>query len=161
MKIFETDAEIVALAEEKFSDTPLVTLGINLKVMSVTKAKDVLKITRANATTQFLTKNEDLITLFVYEEAFDRLSDEYKHILMEGIFSNVSYDTEKEKLNVDGSRYGELFRMRRKYPHYVDIAEAAEIVIQQIEEEEKQRKEEEKIRKAEEREAKKRQRQQN
>ena len=45
--------------------------------------------------------------------------------------------------------------MRRKYENYVDMMEASYIVIQQIEDEEKQRKEEEKMRKAEERAAKK------
>jgi ArsR family metal-binding transcriptional regulator len=46
--------------------------------------------------------------------------------------------------------------MRRKYDDYVDVMESAYIVIQQIEDEEKQRKEEEKLRKAEEKAAKKR-----
>jgi hypothetical protein len=46
--------------------------------------------------------------------------------------------------------------MRRKYDNYVDVMETAYLVIQQIEDEEKERKEAEKQRKAEERAAKKR-----
>ena len=156
MKIFETSADIIELANTKFDETGMPQMGMNLKVMSVTKSKDVLKVGRANATTEFLTKNSDIITLYVYEDAFDRLSDEFKGKLMEGVLSNVSYDTEKDKLLVDNSRYGELIRMRRKYPSYVDIIETATMVIEQIAEEEKQRKEEEKLRKAEEKAAKKR-----
>jgi len=75
---------------------------------------------------------------------------------MEGAISNITYDTEKDKLNVEGDIARELFRMRRKYHNYVDIMEASYIVVDSIEEEEKQRKEEEKMRKAEERAAKKR-----
>ena len=67
---------------------------------------------------------------------------------------SFSYDTEKDKLNVEGDIAKEMFRMRRKYDNYVDILESAYIAIEQIEEEEKQRKEEEKARKAEERAAK-------
>jgi hypothetical protein len=111
-------------------------------------------VSRANATTQFLT-NKDVI-LVIYEEAFDRLSDEFKNKLMEGVISNVSYDTEKDRLNVEGDIAKELFRMRKKYENYVDVMETAYLIIQQIEDEEKERKEAEKQRKAEERAAKKR-----
>lgn len=156
MKIFETNEEIVELAENCFNATGLPQMGMNLKIMSVVKGKDVLKVGRANATTEFLTKNSDIITLYVYEEAFERLSDEFKLKLMEGVLSNVSYDTEKDKLVVDNSRYGELLRMKRKYPNYCEMIETAVMVIDQIAEEEKQRKEEEKARKAEEKALKKR-----
>lgn len=142
-KLFESASDIVELAEEKFEETGLPQMGINLKVISITKAKDVLKVARANATTEFLTKNSDVITLFVYEDAFDRLDDDMKNMLMEGALSNVSYDTEKDKLNVDSSRYGEFIRMRRKFPNYGDVVETSVMVIEQIIEEEKQRKEEE------------------
>ena len=153
-KIFETSQDIAELAQEKFEDTGLAQMGINLKVLSVTKSKSVLKVSRANATTHFLTDKD--VILVVYEEAFDRLSDEFKSKLMEGAISNISYDTEKDKLNVEGDIAKEMFRMRRKYENYVDAMETSYIVIEQIEDEEKRRKEEEKLKKAEERAAKKR-----
>jgi hypothetical protein len=75
---------------------------------------------------------------------------------MEGAISNISYNTEKDKLNVEGDIAKEIFRMRRKHENYVDVMETSYMVIEQIEDEEKRRKEEEKLRKAEERAAKKR-----
>ena len=108
-----------------------------------------MKISRANATTEYLTNSDDLITLFVFEQAFDRLSDEQKNLLMEGVFSNVAYDTEKDKLIVDNSRYGEFIRMRRKYENYGDVIEVSTMMIEEIAEEEKRRKEEEKLAKKE------------
>jgi hypothetical protein len=147
MKIFETSADIVELAQEKFEDTGLPQMGVDLKVLSVTKSKSVLKVQRANAATHFMTKKDILLT--VYEEAFDRLSDEHKNLLMEGVISNISYDTEKDKLNVDTDFAKEILRMRRKYPNYVDIAEETYLVIDQIEDEERQRKEEERLAKKE------------
>lgn len=155
-KIFKTDDDIVDLAEELFDETSLPQMGINLKVMSVTKAKDVIKVSKANATTEFLTNSEDIVTLYIYEDAFDRLSEEYQKILMEGALSNISYDSEKGKLNIDNSRYGEALRMRRKYDNYIDVIETSVLVIDEIQEEERQRKEEEKERKAQERAAKRR-----
>ena len=153
MKIFETSKDIVELAEKKFWETSLAQLGINLKILSVTKSKNVLKVSRASAITQALT-NKDVI-LTVYEDAFDRLSDEFKEKLIEGAISNIAYDTEKDKLSVESDIAKELFRMRKKYPNYVDIVETAYLIVEQIEEEERQRKEEEKMRKAEARAAKK------
>ena len=148
-KLFETSEDIVELAESKFEETGLAQIGINLRIMSVSNAKDILKISRAKATTEYLTNSDDLITLFVFEQAFDRLSDEQKNLLMEGVFSNVAYDTEKDKLIVDNSRYGEFIRMRRKYENYGDIIEVSTMMIEEIAEEEKRRKEEEKLAKKE------------
>ena len=143
-KIFETDAEIVDLAETVYGETGLAQMGFTLKVMSVTKSKDLLKVSKANATTEFLVNDTDIITLYVYEDAFKRLGEDYMRVLMEGAFSNVYYDTEKEKLMIDNTRYGEFIRMRRKYPTYGDIIETSVAVMEEIEQEEKQRKEAEK-----------------
>ena len=153
MKIYETSADIAELCQAKWEETGLAQMGIELKLLSVTKAKNVLKASKAGATINYLTKKDAF--LIIYEEAFDRLSDEYKEKIIEGALSNISYDTDKDKLNVETDIAKELFRMRRKYENYVDIMEASYLVINQIEEEEKERKEAEKAQKAAAREAKK------
>ena len=142
-KLFETSKDIAEQAQDIFETTGLPQLGVDLKVISTTKAKTVLKIQRANATTHFLTKKDVVLT--VYEEAFDRLSDEHKVILLEGALSNVSYDTEKDKLNVETDIAKEIIRIRRKYANYIDIVEESLTVIEQIEDEERQKKEEERL----------------
>ena len=152
-KFFETSQDIAELVQSKWEDTGLAQMGIELKLISVTKAKNVLKASKAGATINYLTKKDAF--LVIYEEAFDRLTDEYKEKIIEGALSNISYDAEKDKLNVEGDIAKELFRMRRKYENYVDIMEASYLVISQIEEEEKERKEAEKAQKAAAREAKK------
>jgi hypothetical protein len=153
MKFFETSEDIKNLIQEKWEETSLPQMGIELKLISVTKAKNVLKASKAGATINYLTKKDAF--LIIYEEAFDRLSDEYKERIIEGALSNISYDTDKDKLNVETDIAKELFRMRRKYENYIDIMEASYLVINQIEEEEKERKEAEKAQKAAAREAKK------
>ena len=152
-KFFETSQDIAELVQSKWENTGLAQRGIELKLISVTKAKNVLKASKAGATINYLTKKDAF--LIIYEEAFDRLSDEYKERILEGALSNISYDTDKDKLNVETDIAKELFRMRRKYENYVDIMEASYLVINQIEEEEKERKEAEKAQKAAAREAKK------
>ena len=152
-KFFETSQDIAELVQSKWENTGLAQMGIELKLISVTKAKNVLKASKAGATINYLTKKDAF--LIIYEEAFDRLSDEYKERILEGALSNISYDTDKDKLNVETDIAKELFRLRRKYENYVDIMEASYLVINQIEEEEKERKEAEKAQKAAAREAKK------
>lgn len=152
-KFFETSQDIAELVQSKWENTGLAQMGIELKLISVTKAKNVLKASKAGATINYLTKKDAF--LIIYEEAFDRLSDEYKERILEGALSNISYDTDKDKLNVETDIAKELFRMRRKYENYVDIMEASYLVINQIEEEEKERKEAEKAQKAAAREGKK------
>ena len=147
MKLFETSKDIADLAQEKWENTGLAQMGIELKVISTPKAKSILKVQRANATTNYLTKKD--VILIVFEEAFDRLTEEHKNLLMEGAISNISYDTDKDKLNVESDFAREIFRMRRKYQNYVDVADESYIVIETIEEEEKQRKEAERLAKKE------------
>lgn len=153
-KFFETSQDVAELVQSKWENTGLAQMGIELKLLSVTKAKNVLKASKAGATVNYLTRKDAF--LVIYEEAFDRLSDEFKEKLIEGALSNVSYDTDKDKLNVETDIAKEMFRMRRKYENYVDIMEASYLAIEQIEDEERQKKEEEKARKAAAREAKKR-----
>ena len=152
-KFFETSQDIAELVQSKWEETGLAQIGIELKLISVTKAKNVLKASKAGATINYLTKKDALIV--IYEEAFDRLSDEYKEKLIEGCLSNITYNDERDKINVESDIAKELFRMRRKYENYIDIMEASYLVINQIEEEEKERKEAEKAQKAAARETKK------
>ena len=153
-KFFKTSEDIASMIQDIFENTSLPQMGVELKVISITKAKNVLKASKASATVHYLTNNDAV--LIVYEDALDRLSDEYKVKLIEGALSNISYDTDKDKVAVESDIAKEMCRMRKKYENYVDILETSYIIIDEIEEEEKQRKEEEKIRKAEERAAKKR-----
>jgi hypothetical protein len=154
-KFFETSQDVAELVQSKWEDTGLAQMGIELKLLSITKAKNILKASKAGATVNYLTRKDAF--LVIYEEAFDRLSDEFKEKLIEGCLSNISYDAEHDKLNVETDIAKEMFRMRRKYENYVDIMEASYLTIEQIEDEERRRKEEEKLKKAEARAAKKKQ----
>lgn len=138
-KFFETAEDIMELANNKFEETGLSGV-ISLKVMSTTKSREILKIKKGSPETNFIAKNRADVCLIVFQEVFDRLSDEIKEKIMEGVFSNVSFDYDKEKINIDNSRYGEVIRMRSKYDNYVDFLETGYLTIQQLEDEERERK---------------------
>lgn len=141
-KIFESSDEVVAIAREMFKETGLLNYGLTLKIMSVPKAKEVLKVTKASPATEFLTNNEGIIQLFVFEKAFERLDENSQKMLLDMAFSNVWYDTDKDKLNIDTTPNAAIIRMRQKYGNDIlDKVELALVTMQQIEEEEKEAKE--------------------
>ena len=140
-KYFTTSDDIAEIVNRKFQETRLGSYGVNLKTLSVKKAKEVVKVSKASAATEFIAKKDDMIQLFIYEEVFDRLTDEVKDMLIEMALSNVSYDSEKDKLNVDTNPFNQIFSMRRKYGNVIlDNLELASMLILQVEEEEKERK---------------------
>lgn len=145
MKFFESSEDIVDMVEEMFYATELGAMGLNLNVISTTKSKDVIKASRASATTEFLVKKEGIITVIVYEEAFDRLSDEQKKMMVEMTLSNFSYDVEKDRLIVETNPFVQVFSMRKKYGEdFLNTLETAYLVVKQIEDEQKAKKEAEK-----------------
>lgn len=145
-KLFTTSEDICELITEEFSKTDLESYGINLSIMSTKKAKDVIKVTKASPTTEFIIKQEDVIQVCVYEAAFDRLTDDVKQRLVEMALSVVHFDSEKDKLTVESNPYIQLFNGSKKYGAEVALntIELSYAVIAQIEEEEKAKKEEEK-----------------
>ena len=162
-KLFKTSDDIYEFITNEWSNTENSKIGVRLKVISTQKAKQILKLSKASATTEYLIREQDVLTLVVYEEAWDRLSEMNKILLLKGIFSVVSYDTEKERLIIDNRPYADLFNMRHTkdangneyLDKYDNALETCALLLQQIEDEQKQVKEEEKVRKAEERAAKK------
>lgn len=143
MKLFDTSTDIVELIDRKFEDCGLAVFGLDLKVMSTTKSKDVIKVSKASATTEYLTKKEGMITLVVYEEAFDRLPDDAKEKLVEMALSDISYDSEKDRVMIDGSPYNKIFRFRKKYgdEDLLNVLELVAHILTEIEEEAKAKKE--------------------
>ena len=140
-KYFTTSDDIAEIVNRKFQETGLSGYGVNLKTLSVKKAKEVVKVSKASAATEFIAKKDDMIQLFIYEEVFDRLPDEVKDMLIEMALSNVSYDVDKDKLNVDTNPFNQIFSMRKTYGNVIlDNLELASMLILQVEEEEKERK---------------------
>lgn len=158
-KLFKTSDDVYEFITNEWEQTDTSKIGVRLKVISTSKARQILKLSKASATTEYLIREQDVITLVVYEDAWDKLSDVDKILLLRGLFSVVSYDTEKERIVIDNRPYADLFNMRHskdaKGNEYLDkydnTLETCSLLLQQIEEQEK----EEKMRKAEEKRAKK------
>ena len=162
-KLFKTTDSVYEFITNEWENNNCSRIGVNLKVISTPKARQILKLSKASASTEFLIREEDVITLVVYEEAWERLDDLCKTLLIKGVFSTVSYDMDHDKLIIDNRPYADLFNMRHAtdsngneyLDKYDNAIEAAALVIEQIEDEEREKKEAEKERKRQEKEAKK------
>lgn len=134
-KIFETDEEIVKMIRDEFSASGLERLGLNLRVMSLKKSKDVIKASKASATTEFVAQKEDMIQVFVYEDVFNSLDEESQKFLIKFALSGVSYDSEKDKILIESNPYQYLFNMRKQYGDRADeILEASYLAVKQASE---------------------------
>ena len=140
-KFFETNEEYVNMVIDKFNETGLNSMGFVIKVMSVNKSREIIKVSKANPTAEFLMKKDGLITLTIYEAAFDRLPQQVQEQIVEMALSNIYYDSDKDKLSVETNPHMQIFNMRKKYGDgFLDTLEMCYITMAQIAEEEKERK---------------------
>lgn len=154
-KLFKTSEDVYEFITNEWSNHGCSNVGVNLKIVSTPKSKQILKLSKASATTEFLIRESDVITLVVYEDAWNRLDELNQLLILKGIFSIVSYDYDKDRVVIDNRPYADLFNMRREIDNngimYLDkydkALEIASMTIEQIEEEERQKKEEEKEKK--------------
>ena len=132
-KIFEADEEIVKMVKEQFEKNGF-DESMTLQVFGITKQKDVVKAAKAPEPTEFLTEKENIIQVFVYENAFNELDDETQRFLIEFALQPIWYDSDKGKVNIDKNPYKPLFELRKKYGNRADeLLETSYIAIQQLE----------------------------
>lgn len=139
-KFFEISDENKEIFENIWSESGMFNY-IDLKLLGVPKAKEVVKVQKTNPQAEYLGKCPDSIIVTIYEQAFDRLDDRGKKLLAEDALSLVSYDDEKEKIIVGAPQIVVSVGGRAKYgDELINVAESAVLSIQQIAEEEAEKK---------------------
>ena len=139
-KFFELSEENKEVFDTIWDNTGMVHY-VDLKLLGVSKAREVVKVQKTNPQAEYLGKCPDSIICTVYEEAFDRLDEKGKKLLAEDALSIVSYDSEKDKIIVGAPQIVVTVGGRAKYgEELINVAESAVLAIQQIAEEEAERK---------------------
>lgn len=139
-KFFEISEENQEIFDDIWQESGMFNY-IDLKILGVPKAKEVIKVQKTNPQAEYLGKCPDSIICTVYEEAFDRLDDRSKKLLAEDALSLVSFDDEKDKIIVGAPQIVVSVGGRKKYgDELINVAETAVTVIQTIAEEEAERK---------------------
>ena len=98
-KFFELTDENQTLVNDVFQDTGMHNY-MNLKMVGVSKAKELIKVSKANPLAEYVGKCPDTIVCAIYEDAFDRLDEKTKRLLLIDAFGVVFYDDEKDKISI-------------------------------------------------------------
>lgn len=156
MKHFELTEENQQLFIDLFDETGLNNY-MQLKLIGIAKSKEVIKVAKPNDVAKYVGHlPDDMVTIIVYEEAFDRLDEKNKKLLISDALNMITYDGEKDKIGIGVPQIVVTVGGRQKYgDELINASEMGVLAIQQIEDEKQQAKEEEKARKAAERAAKK------
>lgn len=165
-KLTETSGDIVQFIENIISKNTDLERYITWRILSDDKQKELIKIAKSSAVTEYFAKMRDSIIIYVNEEIFDRMQPEnindvdYRALVIEDALVNVQIIENENNGNMnikigkpqicitgDGyAKYGEQL---------AHAAETASMAFAQIVEERKAAKEAEKEKKAAERAAKK------
>lgn len=146
-KIFKSCSEVQELVQKVALETGL-TPTVEFEAFSTDKAKDIVKVKRADEIAQIMTNKDTLVGVIIYEEAFSRFDEKSQWLLIKQELDKVSYDFEKEKLSLTTPMITIPLSSYQKYGNIaIQTAEAAILTIQQIEDERKMRKEEQKANK--------------
>lgn len=123
------------------------TLGnsVEVKVLSVKKQRQVIKVKKSSPTEEVLGKCPESIIMIVCENVFDRLDDSQRRLIVEDAISTISIDYDKDKIVVTQPQIQCTVGGRQKYGSaLLDALETAVLVAEEIAEEEKEKKEAEK-----------------
>ncbi len=146
-KFFELTDENQTLINDIFQNTGMYNY-MNLKMVGVSKAKELIKVSKANPLAEYVGKCPDTIVCAIYEDAFDRLDEKTKRLLLTDAFGVVFYDDEKDKISIGAPQIVVTVAGRMKYGEdLINAAEAGVLAIQQVEDEKREQKELEKANK--------------
>lgn len=132
----KTMAVTYGLGDSDLEVLPLKLNKIGKDVGEIVKGNDLLKIKAG----------KNVVAIALLEEAFLQVDDATQNIWIEGLLSQVYYDPEKEKVKIEKPEIAITAGMYNKYEGLaVDKAVLAQLTLEQLREQEKERKEQEKL----------------
>ena len=132
--------EYVDLVNEVVRTRTTLSGTVKFQVYNLLKSKkEVIKIQKASEVFELATDSEDVVIVFIYETAFDKVDRQTAEIWIENALSQVKYDYDKAKVTIGGEPT--ISVPLGMYHHYKDIIiqklELAALTLQQIADEEK------------------------
>lgn len=146
----DLDESLEKKVKELASSVGLREQGITIEPIRLNSKKSYGEVIKANELVTLFTGDSDMVCICLNEELFDELDEQTQIVLIESLLSQVSYDSEKEKVVITKPEIHVGLGMLHKYKEVVvQKLEAAYYGLQQIEERKKKAKEEKKAARAE------------
>ena len=116
--------------------------GIKVEVVGIVKPTATYgEVLKPNEMVKLFTGNENMICIALNEEMFSRFDEDTQRILIENLLTQISYDPDKEKINVNKPEISYNLYMLHQYKGVIaDKLELVHLTQQQIIEEEKAKK---------------------
>jgi hypothetical protein len=138
-KYSEVSSEIENIIIEISNEMGLAHMGVDFQALSVKKSKEICKVVRANELAEHISNREDLVFVICYEDAFDLVDEKTKYMWLRMAMENVSYDSEKDKINIGGPQIIVPLGFAEKYGNVaIDSAKLGLYTIAQIAEKKKE-----------------------
>lgn len=136
----KTMAVTYGLGDSDIEVLPLKLNKIGKDVGEIVKGNDLVKIKAG----------KNVVAIALLEDAFLQVDDATQNIWIEGLLSQIYYDPDKEKIKIEKPEIAITAGMYNKYEGLaVDKAVLAQLTLEQLREQEKERKEQEKLMKKE------------
>lgn len=133
--------EVEKLVQDVAQEMGLVQQGLEFQALCTTKAKDIVKVSKAGEVAEVVSDKENLLVVIVYEDAFDIVDEKTRYMWMRMALDSVVYDSEKNKVTLSAPMITMTLGCYQKFGNTAtQHAELALHTIQQLEEAEKQRK---------------------
>lgn len=131
-EVSQETAELVAnIASEYGLDN-----FMNIKPLCIAKQRSIIKVQKANPTTEYVGKCPDTIFLYIVEEILDRMNDRDKELIVRDALNSIEYDNEKDKISVVPPQICVTLGGRAKFgDELLNACEQAVLIARQIEEE--------------------------
>lgn len=114
---------------------------MNIKCLNITKQKQVVKVARANPTTEYVGKCPDTVFIYIVEDIIDRLDEDMREMVIRDAINQIFYDSEKDKIVITPPQICVTVGGRQKYgDKLINALETCVHIQEEIEKEEKERK---------------------
>ena len=144
-KLREASEEYVALVKDVANSQATSYIGkyVEMNVFDMIKSnKEVIKVKKTSEPMEVKLDGEDMIDVYIYEAAFDKVDETTQRMWIEGALSQVAYDMEKSKVILNKEPTVTItLGMLEKYKQVgIEKMELAAHIIQQLKEKEKEEK---------------------
>lgn len=146
----DLDTDLEKKVKDMANSLGLRAQGITVEAVRIKKCKTYGEVLKGNDLVTLFTNDPFLVCVALYEDLFDKVDNETQDYWIESLLSQISYDSEKDKVVITKP---ELAVGRGMYAKYKNVAiqkeELALLTIQQIADEKKKEKEEAKAKRLE------------
>ena len=139
-KLFKLSEETQNLIEDVVEEFGLNNF-MNIKCFGIKKQKQVIKVKKASPTEEGMGNSSDCVIVIIAEGVFERLDDEDKKLILKDAFSEIFFDSEKDKIVVTQPEVCVTIGGWQKWGEkLINAIETSILIKQQIDEEEKEKK---------------------